>query len=69
MSRPTVWWWIRHAPVHGAEGRINGQRDVIWDVSDAAALQALARVGGGILQSRGGAWRVEQVNAPCCPSR
>jgi len=44
MSRPTVWWWIRHAPVHGAEGRINGQRDVIWDISDAAALQALAAV-------------------------
>ncbi len=42
MSRPTRWWWVRHAPVAGNGGRINGQNDVPCDTSDTRALQALA---------------------------
>lgn len=42
MSGPTVWWWIRHAPVPDAEGRIHGRRDVDCDVSDGAAFRLLA---------------------------
>lgn len=38
----TRWWWVRHAPVTGEKGRIYGVRDVEADVSDAAALSALA---------------------------
>ena len=44
MTRPTSWWWIRHAQVVGAEGRLSGQRDVECDTSDAHSLQALATV-------------------------
>jgi broad specificity phosphatase PhoE len=43
MSQPTTtWWWIRHAPVVGHNGKIYGQGDVDCDVSDAAAFAALA---------------------------
>jgi alpha-ribazole phosphatase len=42
MTAPTRWWWVRHAPVPGAEGRINGRLDVDCDPSDAAAARALA---------------------------
>ncbi len=42
MSRPTRWWWVRHAPVAGNGGRINGQNDVPCDTSDTRAFQALA---------------------------
>ncbi len=42
MSRPTSWWWIRHAPVRGAEGRLTGQRDVECDTSDERSFRALA---------------------------
>ena len=42
MTRPTSWWWIRHAPVTGAEGRLSGQRDVDCDTSDARSFRAVA---------------------------
>ena len=38
----TRWWWIRHAPVIGHEGRIYGNSEVACDTSDAAAFGALA---------------------------
>jgi alpha-ribazole phosphatase len=44
MTGPTSWWWIRHAPVPGTEGRLNGQRDVDCDTSDASSFQGLARI-------------------------
>ena len=37
----TRWWWIRHAPVIGAE-RIYGQQDLPADCSDDAHFAALA---------------------------
>lgn len=40
----TRWWWIRHARVPGAEGRINGHLDVDCDTSDTAAVANLAAV-------------------------
>jgi alpha-ribazole phosphatase len=42
MTRPTSWWWIRHAPVTGAEGRLNGRLDVDCDTSDERSFRALA---------------------------
>ncbi|MGH6990941.1 MAG: histidine phosphatase family protein [Stellaceae bacterium] len=39
----TRWWWIRHAPAIGFEGRVYGQTDVACDTSDRAAMTALAR--------------------------
>ena len=42
MTRPIGWWWVRHAPVLGAEGRLTGQRDVDCDISDARSFRALA---------------------------
>jgi alpha-ribazole phosphatase len=44
VSGATQWWWIRHAPVPGGGTRIFGRRDVDCDVSDTAALRALAAV-------------------------
>jgi alpha-ribazole phosphatase len=44
MSRPTSWWWIRHAPVRGSEGRLNGRLDVDCDTSDERSFRALAAV-------------------------
>lgn len=38
----TRWWWIRHAPVIGAGGKIYGQTDLDCDVSDTRAFQGLA---------------------------
>jgi alpha-ribazole phosphatase len=38
----TRWWWIRHAPAVGFEGRIYGQTDVACDTSNRAAMSALA---------------------------
>jgi len=38
----TRWWWIRHAPVKDHGGRLYGRRDVAVDLSDTAALRALA---------------------------
>jgi alpha-ribazole phosphatase len=44
MTVPTRWWWIRHAPVTGAEGRLNGQLDVDCDVADVRWFRAIADV-------------------------
>lgn len=38
----TRWWWIRHAPVIGANGRIYGQDDLEADCSNAALFGQLA---------------------------
>ncbi len=37
----TRWWWVRHAPVIGVNGRIYGQDDLEADCSDAARFAAL----------------------------
>jgi alpha-ribazole phosphatase len=37
------WWWVRHAPVIGHRGELNGQKDVACDTSDSRAFAALAR--------------------------
>jgi broad specificity phosphatase PhoE len=39
----TRWWWLRHAPVTTDGGRVYGQSDVLCDVSDRTAFEALAR--------------------------
>ena len=39
---PKRWWWVRHAPVAGADGRIYGQIDVACETGDADAFRALA---------------------------
>lgn len=44
MTAPTHWWWVRHAPVPGAAGRLFGQLDVSCDTSDGEAFRALAAV-------------------------
>ena len=44
MSTPTSWWWVRHAPVPEAAGRINGQLDVDCDVTDSSSFEVLAQV-------------------------
>jgi len=42
-ARVTRWWWIRHAPVAGHDGRtIYGQDDLPADCSDSARFAALA---------------------------
>ena len=38
----TRWWWIRHAPVTGHEGRVYGASDVPCDVSARDVFQRLA---------------------------
>jgi len=44
MNEPRVtrWWWVRHAPVPGFGGAIYGDDEVDCDLSDAAALAAVA---------------------------
>ena len=42
MSAITRWWWIRHAPVTGANGRIYGQMDMDCDTSDTQVYDGLA---------------------------
>ncbi len=42
MTVSTRWWWVRHAPVPNVDRRIYGQDDVSADVSDQAAIEALA---------------------------
>jgi broad specificity phosphatase PhoE len=42
MSAITRWWWIRHAPVTGANGRIYGQMDLDCDTSDTPVYDGLA---------------------------
>lgn len=36
MTRITRWWWIRHAPVTTAGGKLYGQRDMPADTSESA---------------------------------
>lgn len=38
----TRWWWIRHAPVVGQDGRIYGNLDVDCDCDDEPLFRALA---------------------------
>src|SRR3546814_5786640 len=45
MTKPatmTRWWWIRHAPVVGHDGRIYGNLDVDCDCGDEPLFRALA---------------------------
>lgn len=42
MNVPTRWWWVRHAPVPGAEGLINGRLDVDCDCADPETMGSLA---------------------------
>lgn len=39
---PKRWWWVRHAPVAGADGRLYGQLDVACETGDGDAFRALA---------------------------
>lgn len=39
----TRWWLVRHAPVSNRDGLIYGRSDPDADISDAAAMDALAR--------------------------
>ncbi len=43
MSANIRWWWVRHAPTVAPAGTLNGRSDVEADLSDAAAVAALAR--------------------------
>lgn len=38
----TRWWFVRHAPVVGVDGRIYGGDDVECDITDADAFRSLA---------------------------
>ena len=49
MTQTTTFWWVRHAPVVGFDGRRYGALDVDCDTSDAPAFQALA----ALLPARG----------------
>lgn len=40
----TNWWWVRHAPVPGMDGRLYGATDLDCDCSDTAAFQRLAEI-------------------------
>jgi broad specificity phosphatase PhoE len=44
MSTITRWWWVRHAPVVGHQGRIYGQDDFDCDCSDQETFRFLSRV-------------------------
>ncbi len=41
-DRVTRWWWVRHAPVTGVNGRIYGQDDLEADCSHAPTFRRLA---------------------------
>ena len=43
MTGNIRWWWVRHAPTVAPAGTLNGRSDVAADLSDAAAVAALAR--------------------------
>jgi broad specificity phosphatase PhoE len=38
----TRWWWVRHAPVIGVNGRVYGQDDLEADCADEAQFKHLA---------------------------
>ncbi|MBJ26067.1 MAG: histidine phosphatase family protein [Rhodospirillaceae bacterium] len=40
----TRWWWIRHAPVTVANGRLYGQRNLPADISDKKIFSHLAEI-------------------------
>lgn len=69
MSGRTEFWWVRHAPVTGHDGRRYGALDVDCDVSDDAAFQGLARllpaegalVSSGMLRARKTAARIAET--------
>lgn len=42
MTTVTRWWFVRHAPVTGMEGRLYGSAEVPCDTSDERAFAALA---------------------------
>lgn len=44
MSAATQWWWVRHAPVPEAGGRILGSLDADCDISDQTSFGALAEI-------------------------
>lgn len=44
MTDPTRWWWVRHAPIVGAPGRIYGQTDAGCDTGDRQSFRALAKL-------------------------
>ena len=43
-SKVTRWWWVRHAPIKDAAGRVTGQLDLDADCSDLERLAGLAAV-------------------------
>lgn len=42
QNNPTVWWWVRHAPVTSNGGRIYGQEDLPGDCSEDSYFSGLA---------------------------
>ena len=42
MRSTTRWWWLRHAPIAGSDGRIHGHDDVPCRALEAAEKTALA---------------------------
>jgi len=44
MTATKQWWWVRHAPVVGQQGKLYGSTDVDCDVSDQASFKGLASV-------------------------
>lgn len=40
----TRWWWVRHAPVIGDDGRVYGQTDLSADVSDSRIFARLSEL-------------------------
>ncbi|HVT51656.1 MAG TPA: histidine phosphatase family protein [Dongiaceae bacterium] len=43
-AKTTRWWWIRHAPIKDAAGRVTGQLDLDADCSDLERLAGIAAV-------------------------
>ncbi len=43
-NNPTVWWWIRHAPVTSHGGRIYGQTDLPGDCGEESYFKGLAKL-------------------------
>ncbi|MBM3559856.1 MAG: histidine phosphatase family protein [Alphaproteobacteria bacterium] len=44
MTQRTRWWWVRHAPVTGVDGRIYGNSDPDANTADPPTYTALARL-------------------------
>ncbi|NQW00965.1 MAG: histidine phosphatase family protein [Rhodospirillales bacterium] len=42
MTTVTRWWWVRHAPVVGMDGKIYGSDDVACDTTDRESFTGLA---------------------------